>query len=57
MTEDNAPTLSDFTEQDLTVTLNRALGWVGALGAVGGIAVWLAAGWRSPRLDCTNRSG
>ena len=50
MTEPNTPTLSDFTEQDLTATLNHALGWVGGLGVAGGIAVWLAAGWQSALL-------
>ncbi len=39
--------LSDFTEQDLKTTLMRALRWVGILGVVGFVAVWLALGWRS----------
>jgi hypothetical protein len=47
MTEPNAPTLSDFTEQDLKVTLTRALRWVGILGVLGMAVTWLAAGWQS----------
>ena len=39
--------LSDFTEQDLKRTLTRAMGWVGGLGAIGAVAVWLSLGWRS----------
>ena len=50
MNESGSPTSSDFSEQDLTTTLNRALAWVGALGIAGGIATWLAAGWRSAAL-------
>jgi hypothetical protein len=50
MTEPNAPPLTDFTEQDLKTTLNRALGWVGALGVAGCIAVWLGTGWQSALL-------
>jgi hypothetical protein len=47
MTEPDASTLSDFTEQDLKATLTRALRWVVILGVVGIAVTWLAAGWRS----------
>jgi hypothetical protein len=47
MTEPDASTLSDFTEQDLKATLTRALRWVGILGVVGLAVTWLAVGWRS----------
>ncbi|MGB9416526.1 MAG: ATP synthase subunit I [Acidobacteriaceae bacterium] len=47
MTEPDASTLSDFTEQDLKATLTRALRWVVILGVVGIAMTWLAAGWRS----------
>src|SRR6185437_6733005 len=47
MTEPDASTLSDFTEQDLKATLTRALRWVAILGVLGIAATWLAAGWRS----------
>ncbi len=43
-------TLADFTEQDLRTTLMRALRWVGVLGAVGAVVVWLTLGWRSGAL-------
>ncbi len=47
VTEPDAPPLSDFTEQDLKLTLTRALSWVGVLAVVGVLAIWLAAGWQS----------
>jgi hypothetical protein len=47
MTEPNPSTLSDFTEQDLKTTLNRALRWVAILGVAGIVVTWLAIGWRS----------
>ena len=47
MTEPDASTLSDFTEQDLKATLTRALRWVATLGVVGIAVMWLAAGWRA----------
>ena len=47
MTEPDASTLSDFTEQDLKATLTRALRWVAILGIVGIAVTWLTAGWRS----------
>jgi ATP synthase I subunit len=50
MTEPDASTLSDFTEQDLKATLTRALRWVGILGMVGVAVTWLAAGWQSAAL-------
>ena len=66
MTEPDASTLSDFTEQDLKATLTRALRWVAILGVVGIAVTWLAAGWQSavavsgggcalPRPDSTSR--
>jgi hypothetical protein len=50
MTEPDASTLSDFTEQDLKATLTRALRWVGILGMMGVAVTWLAAGWQSAAL-------
>jgi hypothetical protein len=47
MTEPDASTLSEFTEQDLKTTLTRALRWVATLGVLGVAATWLAAGWQS----------
>jgi hypothetical protein len=50
MTEPDASTLSDFTEQDLKATLTHALRWVGILGVAGIAVTWLAAGWQSALL-------
>jgi hypothetical protein len=47
MTEPNASTLSDFTEQDLKTTFTHALRWVAILGVAGIVVTWLAIGWRS----------
>ena len=47
VTENESHPLADFTEQDLQATFVRGQRWVGILGAAGGVAVWLAAGWRS----------
>ena len=47
MTEPNASTLSDFTEQDLKTTFTHALRSVAILGVAGIIVTWLAIGWRS----------
>ncbi|MDQ1693979.1 MAG: hypothetical protein QOH85_1514 [Acidobacteriaceae bacterium] len=50
VTENESHPLADFTEQDLQDTFMRGLRWVGILGLAGGVAVWLAAGWRSAAL-------
>ena len=50
MTEPDASTISDFTEQDLKVTLARALRWVAILGGLGIPVTWVAAGWQSALL-------
>jgi hypothetical protein len=50
MTEPDASTFSEFTEQDLKATLTHALRWVAILGIVGFAVTWLAAGWQSAML-------
>ena len=50
MTEPNASTINDFTEQDLRATLAHALRWVAILSVLGIAATWLAAGWKSAAL-------
>jgi hypothetical protein len=47
VTENESQPLADFSEEDLRATFVRGLRWVGVLGTAGGLAVWLAAGWRS----------
>jgi hypothetical protein len=47
VTENESQPLAEFSEEDLRATFVRGLRWVGVLGAAGGLAVWLAAGWRS----------
>lgn len=47
VTENKSQPLADFSEEDLRATFVRGLRLVGILGAAGGLAVWLAAGWRS----------